>query len=299
MTALVSDKFSNHSKMVSTSEYSVSPPKNFRSGKMRFIFLLISAICFGSKQQTGRLSIGIKAIFISVCYHINKEQAMTIDKSPDKIQSMFNKISDKYDFINNIMSFGTHFFIKKDCINLFEGKSALKILDLCCGTGDLTRIIKKKFSDAEVIGIDFSEKMLEIAKEKDTELNYLQADVVKLPFDDNSFDIITIAFGLRNIEDFDCALNEIYRVLKPNGQFLHLDFGEKNFLSSMFDKIVPVVTELFTKNNLAYSYLIKSKQEFYTPDELIKLFKNTGFKFLKRKDYLCKTISCQIVTKQA
>ena len=269
-----------------------------------------------------------------------------IDKSPEKIQKMFDTISDKYDFLNNIMSFGTQIFIKKDCINQLNSKEPLKILDLCCGTGDLTRILRKKFPDAEVFGVDFSEDMLKIALNKDFEseklkvesgklsttlaektealpspmgkvsegrkgvgfnfplstfnfqlINFIQADATNLPFPDNSFDIVTIGFGLRNIEDFDGTLKEIYRVLKPNGEFLHLDFGEKNILNKIFDKITPNLVRFFTKNNEAYSYLIQSKQEFFKPDELIKKFENKGFKFVKRKDYLLGAISCQIVLK--
>ena len=125
----------------------------------------------------------------------------------------------------------------------------------------------------------------------------IKADATNLPFYDNSFDIVIIGFGLRNIENFDRAIQEIYRVLKPNGQFLHLDFGEKNFLNKMFDKIVPIATKIFTRNNSAYSYLIKSKQEFFTPEELIKTFENKGLKCIKSKDYLFKTISCQILEK--
>lgn len=236
---------------------------------------------------------------------------MTVNKSPEKIQKMFDKISYKYDFINNLMSFGTHFLIKKDCINSLDGKTDAKILDLCCGTGDLTRILKEKFPDAEVFGVDFSDKMLEIAKRKASDIpspvgrmserqegvKYLHADVTNLPFKDNTFDIVTTGFGLRNIENFNGALDEIYRVLKPNGLFLHLDFGEKNFLNKMFDIIIPKFIRIFTKNNEAYSYLVKSKKEFPEPKELIEIFEGKSFKFLKRKDYLSGAISCQIFNK--
>ena len=220
-----------------------------------------------------------------------------VDKSPEKIQKMFDEISEKYDFLNNLMSFGTQIFIKKDCINQLSVEKPCKILDLCCGTGDLTRILRRKYKYAEVFGTDFSEKMLEIAKTKNNKIEYLQSDVTNLPFEDNSFDIVTIGFGLRNIKDFDGALKEIYRVLKPNGEFLHLDFGEKNIFNKIFDKITPNLIKIFTKNNEAYSYLIQSKQEFFAPNELIKKFENKGFEFVKRKDYLFKAISCQIMTK--
>ena len=220
-----------------------------------------------------------------------------VDKSPEKIQKMFDEISEKYDFLNNLMSFGTQIFIKKDCINQLSVEKPCKILDLCCGTGDLTRILRRKYKYAEVFGTDFSEKMLEIAKTKNNKIEYLQSDVTNLTFEDNSFDIITIGFGLRNIENFYGAIDEIYRVLKPKGQIMHLDFGEKNILNKIFDKITPNLIRFFTKNNEAYSYLIKSKQEFFTPEELIKIFEGKGLKCIKRKDYLFKTISCQVLKK--
>lgn len=222
---------------------------------------------------------------------------MSLDKTPEKIHTMFNMISDKYDFINNLMSFGTQSIIKKNCIKLLNPNPQDKILDLCTGTGDLARMIKNIQPKAIVTGVDFSEKMLEIAKNKGGNINYIQKDITNLPFLDNEFDIATMGFGLRNIQNAEKAIEEIYRVLKPGGKFLHLDFGEKNIFSKIFDKIVPILIKPFCDNIFAYNYLIKSKQEFLSPDDLIKDFESKGFKLVKRKDYCFGVISCQILKK--
>lgn len=222
---------------------------------------------------------------------------MSLDKTPEKIHTMFNMISDKYDLINNIMSFGFQWVIKQSCIKLLKITPHSNVLDLCTGTGDLARIIKKQQPKAIITGIDFSEKMLEIAKDKGENINYLQGDAIDLPFLDNEFDFITMGFGLRNIQNAEKAVEEIYRVLKPKGKFLHLDFGAKNFFSKIFDTMVPILIKPFSDNTFAYNYLIKSKQEFLSPEDLIKDFESKGFKLIKRKDYCFGIISCQIFEK--
>ena len=222
---------------------------------------------------------------------------MSIDKSPEKIQTMFNLISEKYDFINNIISFGSHKIIKKLCIKNLDIKPHDNVIDLCCGTGDLSFFIKKQQPYATVTGIDFSSKMLDIAKDKIPDVKFIQGDVTNLPFDNSNFDFAVIGFGLRNINTPEKAIEEIYRVLKLNGKFLHLDFGEKNLLNKFFDKIVLSFINLFTENTFAYKYLIESKKAFLTPEDLIKDFESKGFKLYRRKDYVFKTISCIIMQK--
>jgi demethylmenaquinone methyltransferase/2-methoxy-6-polyprenyl-1,4-benzoquinol methylase len=222
---------------------------------------------------------------------------MTLDKQPETIHTMFNIIAQKYDFINNIMSFGTQIHIKSACIKNLELKSNDRVLDLCCGTGDLAGLIKKTFPDINVTGIDFSEKMLDIAKNKYPQVRFFQGDATNLPYEDNYFDVVTMGFGLRNIQNAEKAVEEVYRILKPNGKFLHLDFGEKNLLSKIYDKITPIIVSRFTENASAYSYLIKSRQIFPTPADLIKDFESKGFKPYKRKDYIFGVISSQIMLK--
>lgn len=222
---------------------------------------------------------------------------MTLDKTPETIRTMFNMIADKYDFVNNAMSFGTQNYVKNQSIKLLEIPHHAKVIDLCCGTGDLSKIVKKQSSTALVTGIDFSDRMISIAKTRDQEVEFLQGDVTNLPYSDESFDFAIMGFGLRNILNAEKAIEEVYRILKSGGYFLHLDFGKKNFASKIYDLLTPILIRLFTENREAYSYLIKSKQEFPTPDDLIKDFESKGFKFVQRKDFLCGVISVQVLQK--
>lgn len=229
---------------------------------------------------------------------LSKKVTIMNDKSPETIHTMFNMIAQKYDLINNIMSFGTHSHIKSACIKSLDIRPHANVLDLCSGTGDLAGLIKKIQPDACVTGIDFSEKMLDIAKDKHTSVRFLQGDATNLPYENNTFDIVTMGFGLRNIQNAEKAVEEVYRILKPNGRFLHLDFGEKNIISKIYDKITPLIVSRFTDNTPAYTYLIKSRQIFPTPSELIKDFESKGFKLNKRLDFISGVISAQIMEKR-
>ena len=182
---------------------------------------------------------------------------------PDNIKTLFNKISKKYDFMNNVISFGTHFLVKKEAIKSLEIKPNSKVLDLCCGSGDLGRIIKKYHPTCDVIGVDFSPKMLEIARQKNQNITYWEMDATELPFEKNSFDYIVMGFGLRNIPEKNKAIEEIHRILKNNGKFLHLDFGAQNCLSNIYDNIVLLLAKIFVKNTKEYKYLIISKNRLF------------------------------------
>ena len=222
---------------------------------------------------------------------------MSFDKSPQKIQIMFNIIANRYDFLNNLMSLSTQRYIKYKSIKNLNIKPHDKIIDLCCGTGDLSIIIKQIEPQADVTGIDFSDKMLEVAKQKSQNIQYLQGDVTALPYPDNTFDCTVMGFGLRNIQNAEKAVEEAYRILKPGGCFMHLDFGKKNLISKVFDITIPVLAKLFTENYSAYAYLIKSKQIFPEPEDLIKDFESKGFKLKKRQDFLFGVISMQVMVK--
>ena len=222
---------------------------------------------------------------------------MTLSKTPENIRMMFNAIAEKYDFMNELISLGQHRIVKRKSLKMLEIKPHSKILDACCGTGDLGVLIKKEEPLADITGIDFSEKMLSIARNRIESINFIQKDITDLDFPDNSFDFVVMGFGLRNVVNPEKALYELYRVLKPGSEFLHLDFGKKNFFGNFFDFEVQLLAKIFNSNSEAYDYLIKSKKNFPLPDELIKDFEKCGFKFKVRKDFVFGVISAQVMKK--
>lgn len=222
---------------------------------------------------------------------------MHIDKNPQKIISVFDEISSYYDVMNNVISLGTHYIVKFFAIRELEIKPRSNILDLCCGTGDFTRIINRFYPRSRVIGVDFSMQMIKLAKLKNKNGVFIKADCTDLPFKENEFDYVTAGFGLRNIENRQKALDEISKVLKTGGRFLHLDFGYHNIFSKIFDLFVLLVAKMFVKNSNNYEYLIKSKNDFSQPMELVKEFESHNFKLVKIRNYMFGIISVQILEK--
>ena len=222
---------------------------------------------------------------------------MKCDKNPQKIRKMFDEISAYYDAMNNFISFGTHFLIKIIALKQLNIGRFSNILDLCCGTGDFTKIISKMYPKEKIIGLDFSENMIKLAHARNPGKAFICADCTRLPFKDCEFDYVTMGFGLRNIENRLAALLEILRVLKPGGKFLHLDFGKHNNIGKIFNLAVPFFAKIFGRNPEHYSYLLNSRETFPEPNELIKEFENAGFKLYQRYDFLFGVISAQIMLK--
>lgn len=230
-------------------------------------------------------------------------------KNPEFIKYLFNSISNNYDKLNDIMSFGLHKVIKNNavkqikCYKPFTSHlSPLTFLDLCTGTGDLAGILKEKYPQAKVIGIDFSEKMLDIARKKHPNVEFLQADITNLPLEDESFDLCTISFGLRNIENMEQSLKEIYRVLKPDGVFVNLDLGKPNKFFNFFLKPymyiwIAFLGKYFHGDETPYKYLAVSNETFPSQKELVEIFKKNGFSDIKNKNYLFGQIAFQISRK--
>lgn len=216
-------------------------------------------------------------------------------------KELFDTIAEKYDRINNAISLFTHNRFKKDAINKIPNEH-YSILDLCCGTGDICELLKKKYPNSSIIGLDFSQKMLNIAKRKHQTINFLEHDITNLPFDNESFDLCTISFGLRNVEDMEKVLKEINRVLKKDGIFLNLDIGKPNKFWNMFLKpymniLVPILGKLASGDILPFKYFVHSSLAFPSPDELKEKFFQNNLKQIYRKDYNFGQISCQICKK--
>lgn len=219
-------------------------------------------------------------------------------KEPDFIKELFNSISNNYDKLNDIMSFGLHKKIKNAITNNLNLPSGTKVLDLCTGTGDLAGLLQKKYPEANVIGADFSPKMLGIAKEKYPNIDFLEADCTQLPFDDAIFDLCIISFGLRNIEDMQKAIKEIHRILKPGGTFINLDLGKPNKFFNLFLKPymyiwVAILGKIFHGDETPYKYLAYSNETFPSQKELVKIFEQIGFSHIKNKNYVFGQLASQ------
>lgn len=213
------------------------------------------------------------------------------------IRNLFDNLSNKYDLMNNIISFGTHKIIKKSAIKALKIRPNSKVLDLCCGTGDLGAIIKEIEPTCDVVGVDFSEQMIELARRKNPNITYWIGNATDLKFEKNSFDYIVMGFGLRNIPEKNKAIEQIYKTLKVNGLFLHLDFGKQNKMSKIYDNIILFLAKLFTKNIKPYKYLVLTKNNFLEPEELIDLFKFNKLEYLTHKNIMFEIISYQIMQK--
>lgn len=211
------------------------------------------------------------------------------ERKKEVISVMFDKLAPDYDRNNNIISLFTHKIIKYLVVaSVGRLPKNVKILDLCTGTGDIAGLLKRKYKKANVIGVDFSKEMLNIARKKYPKIDFVYADCMDLPFQNGTFDLATISFGLRNTENYEKTISEIKRVLKNGGIFVHLDFDKKSrFANFIFEKIVK------TLKSTDYEYLLQSKNDFPDSNGLIDLFASQGFNLIKTKSFLFGIISAQ------
>jgi demethylmenaquinone methyltransferase/2-methoxy-6-polyprenyl-1,4-benzoquinol methylase len=210
----------------------------------------------------------------------------------EQVATMFNNIAPKYDFLNQLLSMGIHKGWRKRSIQLLKEKKPKTILDIATGTGDFA-IEAMKLNPEKVIGVDISEGMLKLGVEKINKLglqNKIElklGDSESLPFSDNSFDAITVGFGVRNFENLEKGISDIYRVLKPNGMFVVLEFSKpskfpiKQVYKLYFKYITPFVGKVFSKDNSAYTYLNESVNAFPDGEDFLKVLRNAGFKETK------------------
>jgi demethylmenaquinone methyltransferase/2-methoxy-6-polyprenyl-1,4-benzoquinol methylase len=204
-----------------------------------------------------------------------------------KVNDLFAAIARRYDLLNDLQSFGLHRLWKRRVVELAAVKSGDRALDLCCGTGDISFALAK--IGAETIGLDFSEKMLAVAetrlknsKLKTQNLKLIQGDAQQIPFPDNSFDIVTVGYGLRNLTSWERGLEEMVRVAKPGGRIVVLDFGKPP--NALWRKIyfthlkcsVPLIGLLFCGNASAYAYILESLKHY--PAQLAVAEKMRGLK---------------------
>ena len=208
------------------------------------------------------------------------------------VRELFNSIAERYDLVNRLTTLGLDKrWRRKACeraLEHTEGRN-LRILDIACGTGDMIRCMRKRLEkrglSAHFHGLDCSERMLEIAREKVPFAQLKVGNAEEIPFPDGSFDLVSVAFGLRNFSDREKAISEIYRVLKQEGILLLLEFSRnESFLGKLtwvYTKtVVPLIGGLLTSNRKAYDHLWRSIEAFPSPEELSLEFKRRGFKVL-------------------
>jgi demethylmenaquinone methyltransferase/2-methoxy-6-polyprenyl-1,4-benzoquinol methylase len=194
---------------------------------------------------------------------------------------MFGSIAPRYDLANHLLSCGIDFYWRKRVAEIVASWRPDKIVDLATGTGDLALALQRKMPPAEIIGADFSLEMLAIAKRKGVRQTML-ADAMRLPFDGASVDCVTVAFGLRNMEDYGGALREMARVLKPHGHLLVLEFSlpKMSILRAVYrfylHRCLPLLGSFLTKKKSAYDYLGDSIEQFPNGHAMLRLMESSG-----------------------
>jgi demethylmenaquinone methyltransferase / 2-methoxy-6-polyprenyl-1,4-benzoquinol methylase len=199
--------------------------------------------------------------------------------APDAVRTMFDRIAPVYDVMNHVMTAGLDVRWRR-----LAARTAVqpgdRVLDAACGTGDLA-IADRKAGAAHVTGLDFSERMLERARRKAPELEWVHGDMLALPFGDGAFDAATVGFGVRNVADLELALRELRRVLRPGGRLAILEITQprgvlRPFFSLWFDRIVPLLGKLLP-GGAAYTYLPASVKRFPSAEELAESLRGLGF----------------------
>lgn len=205
-----------------------------------------------------------------------------------QIAQMFNSIAGSYDFLNHFLSMGIDIYWRKKAIRLLKKYSPKKILDVATGTADFA-IEAMRLNPSKIIGIDISEKMLDVGREKIKKLNLeknielILAECENTPFKNNFFDAVLVGFGVRNFENLEKGLSEMYRVLNKNGTIIILEFSKpkafpiKNIFNFYFENILPNIGRLISKDKKAYSYLPKSVEDFPQGKEFLKILEQAGF----------------------
>ena len=202
------------------------------------------------------------------------------------VTKVFQDVSSKYDMMNDLMSLGIHRMWKKKFINWLNPQKNTTLIDVASGTGDVAKLFLEKIEyKGYVYCVDESMEMLNLNKKKFKEISnikYFCNNAEKLPFKSNYFDYYTISFGLRNVENINKALREAYRVLKPGGRFLCLEFSKVknkilNKIYKNYSRSIPIVGKFIVGKSEPYEYLINSIKKFYSQDEFVKMIKKHDF----------------------
>ncbi len=214
-----------------------------------------------------------------------------------RVHRVFEKISNKYDYMNSVISFNRHVAWRNDTMKRMNVRKGAAALDVCCGTADWTIKLAQAVGErGSVQGLDFSKNMLKIGEEKIerlklTNVKLVHGNAMELPYDNNSFDYVTIGFGLRNVPDYLQVLKEMQRVAKPGGMVVCLETSQptwpvfRQIYYLYFQYIMPLLGKILAKSYQEYAWLQESAKDFPGSDELAELFKKAGLQDIQVKKY--------------
>jgi demethylmenaquinone methyltransferase/2-methoxy-6-polyprenyl-1,4-benzoquinol methylase len=203
-----------------------------------------------------------------------------LSKQPQAVSAMFDSVADSYDKTNDLLSFGQSRLWRGKVAEAVNAKSGEQVLDIAAGTGTSSMAFLSE--GVRVVAADFSKGMLEVGKKKHPKLEFVFADAMKLPFQDAEFDVVTMSFGLRNVQDHKVALGEFLRVLKPGGRLVICEFSHVPgpfgaFYRFYLKNFLPKISGLFSKSPEAYDYLSDSIQAWPKQKQLAQDIANVGF----------------------
>lgn len=216
------------------------------------------------------------------------EGATDAQSAARAVREMFTSIAPRYDLLNHVLSMNVDRLWWRKTARAFAAilsRPNARVLDLCCGTGDMTLALRRQAgnSSPKILGADFSHAMLQRAAQKAASMRWVEADALSLPFPDDHFDLITSAFGFRNLANYGAGLQEIRRVLRPNGEFGILDFGEPQGVVGTcyrlyFKHVLPAIGTVISGVKGPYAYLPASVARFPPPEEMLQRIKKAGFR---------------------
>ena len=210
----------------------------------------------------------------------------TIQDKTKLVNSVFSKVYKKYDLMNDIMSLGVHRIWKNKFVDWMNPVQNSKLIDVASGTGDIAKLFSKKTKNlSEITCIEPNDKMFLEGREslkKFNNINLIKSNAESLPVEDNVYDFYSISYGIRNVTDLNRSLQEAYRVLKPGGRFMCLEFSKinneiLNFFYKSYSKTIPVIGKYIAGASEPYEYLVKSIDAFYSQKELLEIIVKNGF----------------------
>jgi demethylmenaquinone methyltransferase/2-methoxy-6-polyprenyl-1,4-benzoquinol methylase len=222
-----------------------------------------------------------------------------------RVADLFGAIAPRYDLINDIQSLGLHRHWKNMLVRMVDVKAGAKALDLCCGTGDIAFALTR--AGAEVIGLDFSPAMLEVARGRaqrtGSATQFIAGDAQHIPFEDATFDIVTVGYGLRNLSSWERGLEEMYRVAKPGGRILSLDFGKpesrlwRGIYFAYLKMAVPIMGKIFCNDFEAYAYILESLKVYPGQRAVTEKLKSLSCRQVVQRDLIGGAMSLNFAEK--